>query len=242
MYFFKLLAVVFAVSLLAAPSVFAQSSASSTLEQQIRALECNYTTVETGLGRTHASTCPHFAPTIEIIDTNMGRPIITGIYDAVHTKELRIQVGDVWYVLGVNKELTVYGNVWVLNLSNPQHALPEGDYLIIVETMGDDGELRRGEATMQLVLSGPDSEEPGEPTPDPSGPTPRAPVQDMLHASWLPLGASIIITGLLFFFIILKRRRNEEDEWAEYYAIMHSETSEWLSTTSQQEEQDNTPY
>jgi hypothetical protein len=227
-------------------AVLAQSSTDSQLNQEITAFECNYTTVVTGLGKTHSGTCPPFTPTIAIINTNMGRPTITGVYDAVHTKALRVQVNNQWYTLGIDIELTVNGNVWVLNLSNAQHTLSSGDYLIIVETEDNDGVVRRGEATMKLLIGNPAG---GDDTVTPSSEQPYVPdfisrssIQNLLENPLLPLSIVAALIGWASLFITIMRRRNGVDIWRMYYAIMHSKTPEWPSTTSQQEEQDNTPY
>ena len=227
--------------------VLAQSSARSSLSQEITAFECNYTTVATGLGKTHSSTCPPFAPTIAIINTNMGRPIITGVYDAVHTKSLRVQVNNQWYTLGSSPELTVDGNVWVLDLSNPRHALSSGEYLVVVETEDNDGTVRHGEAMMKLLVGdavgGDDTATPGNEQPYVPDFVSPSFTQGLLDNPLLPLGVAATLTGWGSLFIIANRHRNKADNlWKVYYAIMHSKTSEWLSATSQQEERDTAPH
>lgn len=172
-----------------------------------------------------------------------------------------------WYVLGESTELTADGNVWVLNLSRLKHALSEGEYVILVEATGDDDKVRTGRATMEIArlstgqesgvqppVSAPDLGEgeptPGVPQPKPEQPaptttptptptpTPTAPIKEVVRTSFIPLALLVALVGWVLLFILSRRRRTREGRWSGYYDIMHSEAPEWLSTTSQREEQD----
>lgn len=160
MYFLKVFAVVCAIAGFVGPVAMAQSS--STLEQQITPNVCSYTTVETGLGKTHDNTCPPFAPKIVSMNANAGRPVITGVYDAVHTTMLRVRFGGVWYASGKSAELNTDGNVWVLNLVTLERPLQAGEYTIEVETTNADGELLKSSDVLAIVPT-----EEGEAAPPP---------------------------------------------------------------------------
>ncbi len=187
-------------------SALAQSQADSILEQQIMPFNCNYTTVATGRGMTHDSTCPHFSPKVEIIDSNDGRPIITGIYDAVHTLVLQIQIAEVWYTLGINAELTASGNVWVLDLSRLANRLPAGEHIISVKAEGDDGETRWAQASVVIlpeVVVEPDDDEELEADPPRIGRL----IDGVAEAPLPPLIAALIIGGGLTLFVTRRHHR-----------------------------------
>lgn len=175
--------------LLVAPSVLAQSD--STLQQSIVPDNCSYTTVETGLGRQNDSDCPAFAPIIESIIVVNGRPIIRGIYDAVHTKTFRVQVAGVWYVLGVDHELTADGNVWVLDLSGLAYALSAGEYTVVAEAVMDNDEVMNGGAIMNVT-----SEQGGVGAPN----TGLAPVSILPVIAALASGTGLFLLSVVFFY------------------------------------------
>ena len=118
----------------------------SQLEQQILPQDCNYTTVETGSGVVNDIDCPTFPPVVSNVDVNDGRPVIIGVYDAIHTEELKVWVNGRWYVYGVDSELTTNGNVWKIDLSQLTNPLPAGDYELIVETT-DQGDIKQSSRT-----------------------------------------------------------------------------------------------
>ena len=211
------------------PSVSAQSG--STLQQQIEAVSCSYTTIETGFGVVHDSNCPVFAPTIERINSNNGRPIITGIYDAVHAVGFRVRVGDVWYVLGKSSELTTSGNVWTLNLSNLEEALRLGNHDIIVEMEGDDGEVRHVKSVITIsstvVLQGKtdsdsasevdDKDEHSEGSKEEESPLVSKPSEtpdtdnqaDTKRVSLIPLAITLGASAAITWFLLVARKKSE---------------------------------
>lgn len=228
--------VIFAITLavMAVPFVSAQSGADSTIEQQITALNCNYTTVETGLGRVHDSTCPVFAPIIASLNLNGGRPIIKGVYDAAHSTLFRVQMGGVWYVLGSSAELTANGNVWVLDLSGLSRALGAGEYSILAESEGEDGAVRQAKDTLvikvkdireseseRVVDSAPPEATDSDDnlvvtpeTPQPNEPPMSNPIDVVAKASsipWTVLGA-ILAIGLFTWFTVAWRRKKSQAE------------------------------
>lgn len=216
------------MSLLIAPVAIAQSGSGSTLEQQIVSVGCNFTTIETGMGVVHASTCPVFAPKIERISPNRGRPILKGIYDAAHALVFRIRIADSWYVLGKHSELTATGNVWELNLSTLESPLPEGTYAVIVEMQATDGSLLQiGGAVAVEAMNPPQggdrtdtSEKEGdkddkdaggqdnEPfVPPGSEQQPISPEETTKQSFLIPLIVVLVGSGIVLLVAVLRRRR-----------------------------------
>lgn len=213
------------VSLFVAPMVTAQSGSSSTLEQQINPVGCNSTTIATGMGITHDSTCPIFAPTIESIASNQGRPIIRGIYDAAHSSMFRVRIASLWYVLGTHAELTANGNVWELDLSSLKTPLDEGTYAIIAEMRATDGSLlQTGDAVVVRTVEPsqgetpvpdeggdiddkPDSEEqtPVE-TPTEGEHQPRLVDETSEHSFLIPVIIVLLGSGAILLGIVVRRR------------------------------------
>ncbi|HEU0266602.1 MAG TPA: hypothetical protein VFQ70_03170 [Candidatus Saccharimonadaceae bacterium] len=109
------------------------SAAPVRFKQTITPLDCTITRTSNGSGTVATSDCPPQNPTIETINENGGRPIIRGLYDAANAAGFRVFFADRWYVLGVDSELTVIGNVWTLDLSGLDTPLAPGDYDIVVE-------------------------------------------------------------------------------------------------------------
>lgn len=99
-------------------------------------------------------------PTINPVVVNDGHPIITGTFDAAYTDQLRVDVNGVWYVLGVDSELTANGDDWTLDLSELNPPLAPGSYNIIVETTTIEG------ATLSATIS---FSVPGQPNPNENG-------------------------------------------------------------------------
>ena len=81
--------------------------------------------------------------------------MIYGVYDAVHTvidpvtgaHQLAIEFAGRVFVLGVDPELTVNGNAWVLDLSNWPNTHP-GDTTLVIER----GKTYLGEITSSTIL------------------------------------------------------------------------------------------
>lgn len=128
-------------------------SAHSTLEQQITAIDCNHTTVETGMGIVNNDNCPTFPPSVETINANEGKPIIIGVYDAIHTHMLQVRFHGKMYRFGVDPELTVNGNVWKLDLSGLADPLPAGDYPVAVQTTNHDGATAEANNTLKITTN-----------------------------------------------------------------------------------------
>lgn len=72
-------------------------------------------------------------PTIDTIVSTSGQPIIVGTYDAVNSQSFHVCINGVCYVLGIDPELTAFGNNWILNLSNLEPPLIPGVYEITAE-------------------------------------------------------------------------------------------------------------
>lgn len=196
------------IVLLFSSGVSAQSSSDSTLRQQITAFRCDYTTVATGFGVVHDSTCPYFDPTIEEVTSYKGRLYATGIYDAVHTKDLRVQVGGAWYVLGLDKELTVNGNVWVLDLREAKNALPNGEYTIKTQAEGTDGIIRQAERAVRVDDSTQAKAEDYDKQPTWLGGHDRG-----VRQGWLvPVSVSLIVSGSALLLYVIKSSKREEDD------------------------------
>ena len=138
----------------------------SQLHQSILPLDCTLTEVNNGVGVIADSNCPPQAPIVDSIQSNDGRPIISGRYDAANSASFRVRFNSVWYVLGINPELTVVGNVWRLNLSGLAVALEPGEYEIYMEMVSLEGDTLAGDGDLTI--------RPDDPIPDP-GPGPIEP-------------------------------------------------------------------
>ncbi len=119
----------------------AMTSAGSTFSQVIRELDCSHTTYSKAVGQVNDAECDVFAPKYDhsVIKDN-GYPVIYGVYDEVHTvinpmtgvHRLAVELAGRTFVLGVDPELTVNGNAWVLDLSNWPNTHP-GDTTLVLE-------------------------------------------------------------------------------------------------------------
>ena len=119
----------------------ATTSADSTFSQLIREIDCSHTVYNRAVGQVNDVECDVFAPKYDhsVIKDN-GYPVIYGVYDAVHTvidpvtgaHQLAIEFAGRVFVLGVDPELTVNGNAWVLDLSNWPNTHP-GDTTLVIE-------------------------------------------------------------------------------------------------------------
>lgn len=226
------LVTIFAVflALVVAPLALAQSDSDSKIEQQITPNLCSYTTIETGFGVVHDSTCPVFAPTVERINLNGGRPIITGIYDAIHSINFRVQVANKWYVLDSSSELTTNGNVWMLDLSKLDDPLPVGRYDLIVEMAGDDNKVRevravvvvppigssQGKTDPETPSKGDETEEEGEvqPPTDETDDSAESPVDETeaRRISLLPLAVTLLASLIISWFLLAARKKRRKKD------------------------------
>ena len=122
-------------------AALATTSADSTFSQLIREIDCSHTVYSRAVGQVNDVECDVFAPKYDhsVIKDN-GYPVIYGVYDAVHTvidpvtgaHQLAIEFAGRVFVLGVDPELTVNGNAWVLDLSNWPNTHP-GDTTLVIE-------------------------------------------------------------------------------------------------------------
>ncbi|RKV96006.1 MAG: LPXTG cell wall anchor domain-containing protein [Candidatus Saccharimonas sp.] len=122
-------------------AALATTSADSTFSQLIREIDCSHTVYSRAVGQVNDVECDVFAPKYDhsVIKDN-GYPVIYGVYDAVHTvidpvtgvHKLAIEFAGRVFVLGVDPELTVNGNAWVLDLSNWPNTHP-GDTTLVIE-------------------------------------------------------------------------------------------------------------
>jgi len=122
-------------------AALATTSADSTFSQLIREIDCSHTVYSRAVGQVNDVECDVFAPKYDhsVIKDN-GYPVIYGAYDAVHTvidpvtgvHQLAIEFAGRVFVLGVDPELTVNGNAWVLDLSNWPNTHP-GDTTLVIE-------------------------------------------------------------------------------------------------------------
>lgn len=119
----------------------ATTSADSTFSQLIREIDCSHIVYNRAVGQVNDVECDVFAPKYDhsVIKDN-GYPVIYGVYDAVHTvinpmtgvHRLAVELAGRTFVLGVDPELTVNGNAWVLDLSNWLNTHP-GDTTLVIE-------------------------------------------------------------------------------------------------------------
>lgn len=122
-------------------AALATTSADSTFSQLIREIDCSHTVYSKAVGQVNDAECDVFAPKYDhsVIKDN-GYPVIYGVYDAVHTvinpmtgvHRLAVELAGRTFVLGVDPELTVNGNAWVLDLSNWPNTHP-GDTTLVLE-------------------------------------------------------------------------------------------------------------
>ena len=122
-------------------AALATTSADSTFSQLIREIDCSHTVYSRAVGQVNDVECDVFAPKYEhsVIKDN-GYPVIYGAYDAVHTvidpvtgvHQLAVEFAGRVFVLGVDPELTVNGNAWVLDLSKWPKMHP-GDTALVLE-------------------------------------------------------------------------------------------------------------
>ena len=122
-------------------AALATTSADSTFSQLIREIDCSHTVYSRAVGQVNDVECDVFAPKYDhsVIKDN-GYPVIYGAYDAVHTvidpvtgvHQLAVEFAGRVFVLGVDPELTVNGNAWVLDLSNWLNTHP-GDTTLVIE-------------------------------------------------------------------------------------------------------------
>jgi hypothetical protein len=122
-------------------AALATTSADSTFSQLIREIDCSHTVYSRAVGQVNDVECDVFAPKYDhsVIKDN-GYPVIYGVYDAVHTvidpvtgvHKLAIKFAGRMFTLGVDPELTVNGNAWVLDLSKWPKMHP-GDTTLVLE-------------------------------------------------------------------------------------------------------------
>ena len=122
-------------------AALATTSADSTFSQLIREIDCSHTVYSRAVGQVNDVECDVFAPKYDhsVIKDN-GYPVIYGVYDEVHTvinpmtgvHWLAVELAGRKFVLGVDPELTVNGNAWVLDLSNWPNTHP-GDTTLVIE-------------------------------------------------------------------------------------------------------------
>lgn len=91
-------------------------------------------------------------PTIDVVNRNNNRPIISGTFDSIFSKQLRVIFGERSYTLGIDNELTsMEAGGWVLDLSTLAQPLVPDAYELIAEAEGYDGQVRRAETILILV-------------------------------------------------------------------------------------------
>ena len=122
-------------------AALATTSADSTFSQLIREIDCSHTVYNRAVGQVNDVECDVFAPKYDhpVIKDN-GYPVIYGVYDAVHTvinpmtgvHRLEIELAGRTFVLGVDPELMVNGNAWILDLSKWSKMHP-GDTTLVLE-------------------------------------------------------------------------------------------------------------
>ena len=120
------LALAVAMALLVSTQAGATTTADSTFSQQIRDVDCSHTVYDRAVGQVNSVECDVFAPRHERTTyAPNGYPTLYGVYDAVHTvinpttgkPTLAVEIAGRKFVLGVDPELTVNGDAWVLDLS-----------------------------------------------------------------------------------------------------------------------------
>lgn len=136
------------ISITSTLSVFTPSYAQQVqLQQQIKPLECVYTTTQTGGGENTNSTCDNQPiPLVTNIVVNSGRPLLQGSFDAARSIMLRVWISGQWYTHGIDSRVTVDANEWTLDLTGLPVALIPGVYTVMIEVETNDGLLLRNTA------------------------------------------------------------------------------------------------
>lgn len=119
------------------------------LRQEIGGYDCSHTTLENG-NAMNDPRCGVFNPSMEDFDSNNGRPVIRGVYDAVHSTGFRAFFAGRWYTAGVDSQLSVNANLWTLNLSGLDPPLLPGDYPIQLEMTDLDHNTVLGNGTITV--------------------------------------------------------------------------------------------
>lgn len=128
----------------------------SHLSQQIKPIECVYTTTQTGEQETVTSTCENQpVPTVTQIIIENSRPVIKGTYRASTALMLRVWINGQWYTYGTDARLTTNGDSWTLDLSGLNMSLQAGTYVIVVEVETTDGLLLRNTNAGAFIIAEP---------------------------------------------------------------------------------------
>lgn len=148
------------------------------IEQQIKPIECTYTTTQTGTTTTTTSdNCNDLpVPTVTTLSVNGGRPLIRGAYDASRTALFSVWLYGQWHTLGVDSHLTTDADTWILDLSEMTQPLPSGTYNVVLWVEANDGLVIQDShaATFSLVQTKPPVVAPGVPKSPGSLETPGA--------------------------------------------------------------------
>ena len=129
------------------------------LRQEIKPLLCTYTSAQLNENAADDACYRQIVPTLYDVQLSKGRLLIRGFYLANQTAMLRIGVGNYWYTLGDNFQLTAVGNSWTLILSLEDIQLMPGTYNIAIETKTFDDVLLRNATGATLVIPRQQSEE-----------------------------------------------------------------------------------
>jgi len=200
-------------------AVRAMTSADSTFSQLIRELDCSHIVYSRAVGQVNDVECDVFAPKYDhsVIKDN-GYPVIYGVYDAVHTvidpvtgvHQLAVEFAGRVFVLGVDPELTVNGNAWVLDLSNWPNTHP-GDTTLVLEhsktyfgditssTQAYGSALQINHATLFAITIPPRIL---PPTPPPVIPPPAVPAVSSVIKD-IKSGKKLANTGVNMWFIVI---------------------------------------
>lgn len=129
-------------------------SSNSQLSQEIKLIQCTKTSIKAGPKEHIDSRCDSaIMPTVDKLVTDNPAPIITGTYDSLSTKELRVLVGGQWYS-SAEWSLVIENGKW--RLDTPQRfQLSPGIYDVIVEAITHEGLLLRDETVDELEVMPP---------------------------------------------------------------------------------------
>lgn len=200
-------------------AALATTSADSTFSQLIREIDCSHTVYSRAVGQVNDVECDVFAPKYDhsVIKDN-GYPVIYGAYDAVHTvidpvtgvHKLAIKFAGRMFTLGVDPELTVNGNAWVLDLSKWPKMHP-GDTTLVLEhsktyfgditssTQAYGSALQINHATLFAITIPPRIL---PPTPPPVIPPPAVPAVSSVIKD-IKSGKKLANTGVNMWFIVI---------------------------------------
>ena len=122
------------------------------LRQEIGYIDCTNTNTQNGHDEANDVRClGAVMPTVSSTKLESREVVLTGTYESIIARELRVYFDGIWYVLGVDDELSVVENDWKLDLRGRGRHNP-GIYSVVVEVITTNGLLLRDESSHEVVI------------------------------------------------------------------------------------------